>query len=205
MKHRIYISLLIVLGIFIFLSPFHTTALANKKLIDLDDDNFFYKSNFAPGGTTSSTVKLTNISEDVINYNVSLKRVKGSKKLYDTLEVSIFLHDQEIHVGKFLDIKKIALGNLEAGENTPITFSIYFPKESGNEFQGERIDFDLVVDAKMGYSDIIGKLPTTGEDGYSIFYIIGSIILAIGMISYTTHAIYIKAMKRRTANEGFIH
>ncbi|MGD7053080.1 LPXTG cell wall anchor domain-containing protein [Sutcliffiella horikoshii] len=215
MKHQIHpkyvgITILLFLVLILILIPFNRSFSAGK-LIDLDDSKFLNVSHFAPGETTSSEVVIKNITDEVINYSVSLKDLSGSKKFYEKLDVKLFVKNDLKFQGKFTEINKITLGNLESGGEVPVQLDLYFPKESGNDFQALKFDISLIVNAKKGVgppidnpNDNSGSLPDTGESGYTLIYILGALLVLAGTILFATNHYRIRGKKLGIADETYI-
>ncbi|MDV2581278.1 LPXTG cell wall anchor domain-containing protein [Alkalibacillus haloalkaliphilus] len=178
---RFSVSTLIVIALLLFLSV-QTAADEDQNLIEFDDEGFFQVTNFAPGQTEESTVSVLNIADSSIEYAVTLD-YDGDENFYEQLLVNMYVEEELIYEGSFSGLEEITAGELAEGEEVPLTLSVHFPKESGNKYQGNNMNFVLTAHAEEIVEEEVasGVLPQTGEGIPYLFYIGGALLLLIGV------------------------
>lgn len=119
----------------------------------------FSEANFVPGANISSWIKIANNTNNILKIvtkatNIVNDDVINNKKFGDALNLEIkngntsFYNDTLSH---FFSIGDISLPNLATG-GVPIQYDyiISFDPNSGNEYQGKRLGFDISI---TGYDD----------------------------------------------------
>ncbi|MDQ0352576.1 LPXTG-motif cell wall-anchored protein [Alkalibacillus filiformis] len=193
---KISISTLIVIALFLFLSV-QTVADEGQSLIEFDDEGFFQVTNFAPGQTEESTISVQNVADSSIEYAVTLD-YDGDENFYEQLLVNMYVEEQLVYEGSFSGLEEVAAGELAEGEEVPLTLSVHFPKESGNEYQGNNMNFVLTAHAEEVAEEEVasGVLPQTGEGIPYLYYIGGALLLLIGV------ALLLSKKRPKTIVEG---
>ncbi len=101
-----------------------------------------------PGMTIEEDFTITNHGGWKVFYKLYFEKVEG--KLGDVLEIKIYKKGSpeiDLLSGKISDLvdadKLNIAGELERGETQTLTASFHFPKDEGNEYQGEKLEFDM--------------------------------------------------------------
>lgn len=123
-----------------------------RKVIDITTSPFDFlinTSNWKPGDWSTSPLTVINNGRDDFHYYFEVTYKAGSPLLYETLELTMF--DQQnttLFSGKLKDIHQLSKRFLRSTEEEELTFVVYFPKESGNEFQGLAVEFIITLIAE---------------------------------------------------------
>ncbi|RSL30303.1 LPXTG cell wall anchor domain-containing protein [Salibacterium salarium] len=153
----IKVLMMVMSGLLFFLLPVNSTLA--KELVEVDDDDFKTSiGNLAPGDSFKTGIDVNNVSNEDIEYVISLNRVKeseqqqedGSKLFFENMQVVVTVDGEQRYEGSFAGVDEIDMGELGESENVPVTFDVLFPPESGNEYQGLSTTVSLKVDAAQG-------------------------------------------------------
>ncbi|MFZ4451674.1 LPXTG cell wall anchor domain-containing protein [Salibacterium aidingense] len=151
---------LIISGLLLFALSLKD-ANAATKLVEVDDDDFKTGiGNLAPGDSFETGIEVRNVSQEDVDYVISLKRAKeseqqrdkGSKMFFENLQVVITVDGKQRYEGSFAGVDDIDMGQLGENERLPVTFAVLFPPESGNEYQGLSTTVSVKVDAAQAKS-----------------------------------------------------
>lgn len=189
---------------FILLLPIGKSgAEENTREIDITlapAQQLFNVHNIKPGDWMTRTLKVQNKGNQDFVYQSSASHLSGSELLYNQLEMTVSAGSAVLYEGKlsgFTGFEKRPLAHLEEEE---LTYTVEFPYESGNEFQGltTKVAFYFAAEMRpeevaesVGAIPVTGNpptfgnvLPKTGEVSPMIFYLSGFIILLLGCVMY---------------------
>ncbi|MED3647609.1 LPXTG cell wall anchor domain-containing protein [Halalkalibacterium halodurans] len=191
-----------ILMISFLLLLFPTTGYATSDrmpTIDIETfpaDVLFSVDHLKPGDWIPRELIIVNQGDDR-TYVLSASFVSGSKALYNIMDVTIKDEWQTLHSGKLKDFRKLDSRALSSGEDDVLFITVTFPEEAGNEYQGLQTDIvfqirsegrlstlqppiDFPADGSM--SGPGGILPQTGEAVQTWMYLIGILLLSIGIV-----------------------
>ncbi|PWA08270.1 hypothetical protein DCC39_15150 [Pueribacillus theae] len=193
----------LVLLLFVFFPTGKTGADESKPQIDLSlspVQQLFNIHNMKPGDWMTRTLTIQNKGNQDFMYQSGAYFISGSKMLYNQLVMTVSAGDEILYEGKlsgFNGFEKRPLAHLEEEE---LTYTVEFPYESGNEFQGltTKVAFHFAagmlpekVTESVGAVPVNGDpssfgsaLPKTGEINPIIFYLIGLALIAAGIVLY---------------------
>ncbi|MDV3428109.1 MAG: LPXTG cell wall anchor domain-containing protein [Bacillota bacterium] len=160
------------------------------------DKNLFQVMNLNPGDYLSSKLTIKNNYDDTFELFMKAERQneepsEGEPDLYKQLLMTVTLRGKEIFKGSMIDFAKgndISLGKFEPGDIEEMAVNVSLPgKETGNEFQGKKLDTKWVFTAISETTDIpdepvpAGSLPKTGFDINSNLYTaLGLLLICAG-------------------------
>lgn len=153
-----------------------------------------------PGDWMTRTLTIQNKGNQDFMYQSGANFISGSEMLYNQLVMTVSTGDEILYEGKlsgFNGFEKRPLAHLEEEK---LTYTVEFPYESGNEFQGlttkvafnfaaEMLPEDVVesvgsVPVKGDPSNFGSALPKTGEINPIIFYLAGLALILTGIMLY---------------------
>ena len=138
------------LGIGLFCTP-STQAVGNPLTVEFEQDPLFSNTDIKPGDSITRWAKVTNnyeetkpVAAEAINYpnpvpSDDLSRAldiiikKGTSELYNNSLYNFYLNGETY------------LSDIGSGETTQYDFTISFPIEKGNEWQGKTTGFDILI------------------------------------------------------------
>lgn len=157
--------------------------------IDFTNKCFFEAEIMNPGDTWESIISLKNNSPDT-NIQISLVEIVSllkDTKLFDALELEIYLGDDLIYSGDYSKTPTPVLYwiDVPAGSALELKVITHFPGECGNEYQNTPFKADWVFEARMAEKLVEEGDPTkpvenekvkTGDEpkNYYGFYILGA-------------------------------
>lgn len=101
-----------------------------------------------PGMTIQEDFTITNKGGWKVYYKLFFEKVEG--KLGEVLEIDIFKKDSPDiillsgKISELVDADALNIaGELEEGETQILTARFHFPKDSGNDYKGEALEFDM--------------------------------------------------------------
>lgn len=197
MQKKIFLLFALVTFCFFFTFPISSAnSEGNEKEIDISTSPhkiFFAIKNSIPGDTFTEVLQVQNNGSEDFKYLFSNHFLTGSEKFYNELMLTVNDEFGELYKGKLKNFKKLDSRNLKSNNKEELTFSIYFPYELGNEFQGQdsEFQFKFFVEGTLGgVLPVDGPiLPNTGSDMFNI--------LAAGSVLVLTGSIFQFIVKRR--------
>lgn len=110
----------------------------------------FVVDNIAPGDSISRTIRVKNSGDIPFTYTVSARMEEGSEALFNVLKIKLEQGDTVLTEGNLSHLSSYTLGELGINSFEEYTFSVHFPSDAGNEFQGlfTKVAFDFVAIAK---------------------------------------------------------
>lgn len=158
--------------------------------------------NMQPGDEVNNGWFIHNNGRLGLQYQMESELIGGSELLYKGLYITVRDADKVIYTGKLQDLKYIENRHLDVGKSDHLTYTVLFPAELGNEYQGLQATVQFVVYATeaatstsgnnssgatntssivdKGLSVISKALPDTAT-GYSNFLVVGGVILIVGL------------------------
>lgn len=110
----------------------------------INEDTLFIE----PGMTIKRDFFLENISDNDAYFRIYFDNVSG--ELSEVLNVEIKEDNKVLFTGKVVDLSRDNLEAsdeiLKANERKDLQLTIYFPKESGNKYQDNKLQFNLVAE-----------------------------------------------------------
>ncbi|WP_093338073.1 LPXTG cell wall anchor domain-containing protein [Salibacterium halotolerans] len=137
---------------------FSSNTAAAGELVELEDSRFMKDVGpFAPGHSFETGITVENVSEDDIEYVLTLKREEEKQQdreeesimFFENLQVTVQADGEQKYEGSFEGVETIDMGVLEKEEDLPVTFKVRFPEESGNEYQGLSTGVSVIVKARQ--------------------------------------------------------
>lgn len=182
-KNCLFICFILLL---ILLIPFNKVdAESGQKEIDLmttPEKVLFDVTNSKPGDVIIKTLTLKNNGAEDLSYVFSSRFLQGTEMLYNELLLKVEDAQGVLYDGKLKDYKKIDSRNLASGDSEDLTFSIEFPYELGNEYQGlgSEFEFKFYVEGTLGgVIPVDNKLPNTATNMFN-FLIAGAALVGGG-------------------------
>lgn len=186
--------------VIIFLIPLRQIdAAEGSKEIEITtspEKVFFELKNLKPGDSITKTLRIKNSGNKDFNYLSSSSLLTGSEFLYNELDLKISDKSGLIYIGKLSDFKKTETRKLTSKDEEEIVYTIEFPYELGNEYQGlsTEVQFKFYVEGTLGgVLPVDNKLPTTGSEMFNLLAT-GAALLLAGLILFN----YVKRKKLDT-------
>lgn len=113
------------------------------------DDNVgvFNVETWEPGKSETKTIEVKNLGTLPFKYRVSASMVEG-EALYNKLDLVIKKGDVEIYDGKLAGLSNLQVSdNLDKDGVENLSFTVSFPEDAGNEYQGLSTMVNFVFDA----------------------------------------------------------
>ncbi|WP_373893397.1 LPXTG cell wall anchor domain-containing protein [Virgibacillus natechei] len=169
----------------------------------LPEDVLFDVPNMKPGDWAPRTVVIQNNGVMEFEYVMTLRNDSESEKLFNELMLEVSDGREELYNGKLADFDTLSPRYLEPSSEEELDFTVRFPENLGNEFQGLAAQFSLILSAEgkqsdmdevvsegsigSGDSDAVGgsRLPNTATNMFNLL-LIGGLLLAAGglLIAY---------------------
>ncbi|SFD51390.1 LPXTG-motif cell wall anchor domain-containing protein [Bacillus sp. OV194] len=122
-------------------------------------EEFFNVNNMKPGDWATRTFVVKNKGNAPFTYSSKSHFKSGSKRLFNKFHLRIQDKSNVLYDGQLSQFQKLAPRKLASDSEEELTATISFPWESGNEFQGLKTEFELVL--LTGDSD---TSPPTDQD-----------------------------------------
>lgn len=110
-----------------------------RKEIDLSltpKDVLFDVPNMKPGDWAERSIRVNNEGAAKFLYTMSSEFADGSKKLYEALTLEVRDQDRVLYKGSLEGFTKLQGRTLSAGQSEQLIYTVRFPEELGNEYQG---------------------------------------------------------------------
>ena len=114
--------------------------------VDPVDAKIFDIDNMYPGKTVASEIIIKNESEEPFALDISLK-LSGDYKLIDALELTVSDTGKVFYSGLITDMGLLTLGEITAGKNKKITFTLTFLPGHGNVTQNQSAGMNWIFSA----------------------------------------------------------
>lgn len=112
-------------------------------------NSFLQVNNIAPGAKYSAEMTVKNEGQHDFSYDISATKESGADLLYNILNLDIVDgNNRTLYTGKLKDLSNTALGVLAKGSQDVLKFTVEFPKEAGNEYQGLSTSSTFTLTAK---------------------------------------------------------
>lgn len=209
----IIIYSLFILTVTIFMPVGQTGAVDRSPELDMTlspQEYLFNIGNMKPGDWANRTLTVKNNGNKDFHYTVEVKQESGSEMLYNQLDVQVFDAEGILFEGKLNELKELESRFLTSHSKHPLKFSVMFPVESGNEYQGLATEVALIFsaegapgeqppedngqeppvsgdpkdDSSGGDSLLDSVLPQTGETNPLYYYLSGLAMILIGFAAY---------------------
>lgn len=157
-------------------------------------DSLFNAENLKPGDWIPRTITVQNKGQKEFEYTASIQNNGKSVKLYNAFMLEVRDESgKELYNGKLAEFSQFSPRELESESTEQLEFTIKFPEESGNEYQGLEAGFILTFVAEgegndsdeISSSGVIGsggsnglRLPDTATDIFTFLLIGGSLVIA---------------------------
>lgn len=112
--------------------------------------NFLTAPNMAPGDTVSADLTVKNEGQLDFCYDISAQLDATNDEtynIYDVADLQIKQGTIILYSGKLKDLSKAPIGVLGSQKTDVLNFSVTFPAESGNEYQGKSAEVTFVLNA----------------------------------------------------------
>ncbi|SDK35541.1 TasA family protein [Sediminibacillus albus] len=182
-------SLVVFVLIFSSIGYHQSFATANEIDIEtLPKDLLFDVHNMKPGDWASRSYTIQNNGSQNMDYYLSAEFKSGSEKLYKALVLQVKEGDQELYTGSLAAFNQLEQRQLKARMEEELTFTVQFPEELGNDYQGLISTFNIIIHAKgvpvTGPQTSDGKgLPNTAAGMFNML-LIGAVLLISGTAAY---------------------
>jgi len=115
---------------------------------EVDDKvGVFNVETWEPGKSETKTIEVKNLGTLPFKYRVSASMVEG-EALYNKLDLVIKKGDVEIYDGKLAGLSNLQVSdNLDKDGVENLSFTVSFPEDAGNEYQGLSTKVNFVFDA----------------------------------------------------------
>ncbi|WP_153464480.1 TasA family protein [Sediminibacillus terrae] len=167
MKNKAQLLFTTACGLVVFIMIFSTVgyhkSFASSNEIDIETlpkDILFDVDDMKPGDWATRTYTIQNMGSRDMDYYLSAQFESGSEKLYKVLMLEVKDGEESLYSGSLAGFTDLEKRPLSVNDEEELTFTVDFPKELGNEFQGLISDFSILVSAEGNPS--AGGSPDTG-------------------------------------------
>jgi LPXTG-motif cell wall-anchored protein len=185
-----YLFLCVLVAFCFFFTFLNKNAIAEGNINEIDISTsphkvFFEIKNSKPGDTFTEVLQIQNNGSQDFKYIFSNRFLTGSDRFYNELVLTVADKFGELYKGKLKNFEKLNSRNIKSKTNEKLTFSIYFPYELGNEFQGLDCEFQFkffVEGTLGGVLPVDGpKLPNTSSNMFNIL-VAGAVLVLTGSL-----------------------
>jgi len=161
-----------VLMLLLIINPLNKTgAVASEITVDLattPESVFFELPNLAPGDWTEKILTVKNKGNVHVKYSLESEYKGGNQAFYNLFNLEVKDSNGVIYSGKLKDLSGLSVVRpLASLGEEQLLFKAELPYETGNEFQGEQVKFDLVLKAERTSDFCVGEdcppLPCVGS------------------------------------------
>lgn len=170
-KHVSYLKYVVLLIIIVFSMSERVTA--SDESIDIEaspDKVLFSLDNLKPGDWAERKLIIQNRGTNDFTYNTEAKFKGGSKKLFNEVLLKVNDSYQSLYNGKLKDFSGLNPRFLRTLNQEDLLFTVEFPAELGNEYQGLAFEVEfrfLAEEQNIGNPDPEPETPP-GEDNENI-------------------------------------
>lgn len=165
---RRQLAFAIMLCLAVFTAP-GTLAAAKSGMIELSPSKVLFDiSDMKPGDWTERELEVANKTGKPLFYRAGVQFRTGSDMLFSELDLLLVRNGQTIYKGKVRDFLYSAPLQLSGNARDRLIWTIEFPPEAGNEFQGLTCEFVIIIGAEAdggGDSSSPGSGTTPGNPG----------------------------------------
>jgi LPXTG-motif cell wall-anchored protein len=157
----LFLTLSIILFLSYLIQP--TNALEENGVIEITTsptDYLFKMTNLKPGDTGTRILTIKNTGNQNYDYSVRAQKRDGSEKFYKQLLLEVKDNSTVLYNGKLSEFTSMNERYLAHHTQEDLTFTIEFPWESGNEFQGLSTEVELIF-----YAEGQNNPPDPPDDG----------------------------------------
>lgn len=133
------------------------------------DGSLFSEENVYPGQSVKKSIKVKNEKDEKLEFTLSSNQEAGSDENF-TKKATIVIYENGnvLFSDTFHNFfgKDIDLGEVEKGNYKLYEFEANFPSDSGNDYQGKRINFSLILNIKgeeSGEEEVLSGTSSTGD------------------------------------------
>ncbi|UOY92593.1 hypothetical protein MUG87_00100 [Ectobacillus sp. JY-23] len=192
------IGYILLIYIFITIYPVIIRAeSASKKEIDISQlapSLSVPTDNMQPGDEVSNSFILKNDGNKKLMYSLTAKLLSGDELLFTGLEIVVTQGKEELYRGSLRDLQVKRI--LAVNDEETISYTVSFPHELGNEYQGLQTNVQFLTQATEAPSEgentpteeppvviLPGGLPNTGL-GYTNVLMLGLLCVGSARIMY---------------------
>lgn len=118
-------------------------------------NSFLQMNNMAPGDLVTADLTVKNTGQHDFSYKVSAARQTGDESLFNKLLLELLDADGRVrYSGNFTGLADLEMGNLSAGNQEVLTFTVTFPVDAENPLQGKATSVEFVFAARSHEGDI---------------------------------------------------
>lgn len=165
-KIKLFFKLTIVFVVASFFAP--TVFAQNIVDVNFESDPLFENLNILPGYQTNRWVKVKNVSDEEQSIAVYADYFSDPDNLASQMDITISSGIDSYYNAKLADFfgeREIYLSDISSGIEKQYDFEIIFQPESGNDYQGKSLDFDIKIGARSKES-----VGSESSSGGSYFY-----------------------------------
>lgn len=142
---RIIVHLFVLYGCLFYFVPAPQVYAAEERLaIEIDPaDRVFEVANMKPGDWAPRKIMIQNTGNVDFSYEAEAYRASGSQKLFDALVLEVRAQETILYDGKLKDFRNSVSRELPQNKGEELEFTIRFPYELGNDYQGLDVHFKL--------------------------------------------------------------
>ncbi|WP_102026501.1 LPXTG cell wall anchor domain-containing protein [Salirhabdus sp. Marseille-P4669] len=149
---KIGVALLVILFVFHYSVGAETDGPNSKHEVDIavetPSGSYLYDvKDMKPGDWMPRTVVVQNNGEKSFDYTTSIHFESG-EDLFEILQLEISDANGELYNGKLADFEELSLRNLQPGTEEEIHFTVTFPSDASNIYQGLETKFKFVFTAE---------------------------------------------------------
>lgn len=194
----------IILLLIVLFPGGNTSANDSEREIKLSlfpSKELFKIDNMKPGDWMTRTLTVQNRGNKDFVYRADARFVSGSELLYNQLLMKVSKDQTVLFEGKLSDFQGFKQRKLAHQNEEELIYTVTFPYESGNEFQGLKTKFQIVFSAEVGgLRQVQGEedvgvangelgakgsvLPKTGGTSPLIYVLIGVVMATTGFILF---------------------
>jgi LPXTG-motif cell wall-anchored protein len=135
--------------LFITFSSYHAQAAGGEIIIEIKPDRILFNTEkLAPGRSVEEVLTIQNREKMDFTYDSKAHFLKGSKTLFNELQLSIWDSKKIVFEGKLSDFIGMGERKLDALHAEDLKFKVSMPTHLGNDFQGESCEFEITFSMK---------------------------------------------------------